>query len=305
MQVTDAMVAAAQDATPRWMNATDSEIRYIIEAALTVAGEVAVDVTANIRIQIDETEFRSSVADAVERLHDELPRDDEGRVTLATLHGAPRSVEVNLGGDMQTVPDGAIRTVRTTPRGGTAVALSDDPYRPLPPVAIPDDLLDVSGFEDPMAMAMQQRVPVAKPRALMNETALAAHFEVPWQTVATWAAYGDGFAPPFPAPATHHAQSGGRLWDMREVETWHKAWLNGKEPYRMPVTEPRPLARQSELHHHLGIGEVAVARMIMGRDSYRPPFPQPVHEGDGDGEALYDPQEVKAWYDALPQAADG
>lgn len=34
MQVTDEMIAAAQDATPRWMNATDSEIRYIIEAAL-------------------------------------------------------------------------------------------------------------------------------------------------------------------------------------------------------------------------------------------------------------------------------
>jgi hypothetical protein len=91
MQVTDAMVAAAQDATPRWMNATDSEIRHIVEAALAAAGEVAVDVTANIRIQVDETEFRSSVADAIERLSNALPRNAEGRITLATLRGATAS----------------------------------------------------------------------------------------------------------------------------------------------------------------------------------------------------------------------
>lgn len=73
----------------------------------------------------------------------------------------------------------------------------------------------------------------------------------------------------------------------------------------VPVAEPRPLARQSELHLYLGIGEVAMARMIRFRDDYRPQTPLPVHEATADSEALYDPEEVKAWYDALPQAADG
>lgn len=75
--------------------------------------------------------------------------------------------------------------------------------------------------------------------------------------------------------------------------------------HSIPVTEPRPLARQSALHLHLGIGEVAMVRMVRFRDDYRPPTPLPIHEATADSEALYDPEEVKAWYDALPQEADG
>ena len=89
MQVTPEMVAAAQAATPRWMNATDSEIRYIIEAALEVAGDVELPVVANVRVQIDEPAFHASVAEAVQRMNDGLPRDRNGLITIATLLGKP------------------------------------------------------------------------------------------------------------------------------------------------------------------------------------------------------------------------
>lgn len=236
MQVTDEMVAAAQDATPRWMNATDSEIRYIVEAALAVAGEVAVDVTANIRIQVDEDEFRSSVADAVERLSNALPRNAEGRVTLATLHGAPRSVEVNLGGDMIPDRDGVHRIVRTGPHGDAgerAPLCGLDPYGPLPPMVIPANhpLLDTRGFDD------------------------------------------------LSAPTPNVQQS-------------------------IPVTEPRVPIAESALHLYLGVKREVIARMVVQRDDYRPPMPRPVRENDYH-EPLYDGKAVKAWYDALPQEADG
>lgn len=92
--------------------------------------------------------------------------------------------------------------------------------------------------------------------------------------------------------------------DKTIIETLARV-LGPAKQQSMPVTEPRPLARQSALHLHLGIGEVAMARMIRFRDDYRPPTPLPIHEATADSEALYDPEEVKAWYDALPQAADG
>jgi hypothetical protein len=201
MQVTDAMVAAAQDATRRWMNATDSEIRYIVEAALEAAGSIDLPVTATVRVQIDEQAFHASAAEAVQRLHDGLPRDAEGRITLASLRG---------DADRHEVPDGT----------------TDGPQQS---AIISDALLDTSGFEDVAAVAAQR-------------------------------------------------------------------W--------MPVTSPRPLATADQLHHHLGIGAVEVANMLLHRNDYRPPFPAPVHEADARHAARYDPQGVKTWYDALPQAVD-
>jgi len=75
------------------------------------------------------------------------------------------------------------------------------------------------------------------------------------------------------------------------------------KPHRVPVTEPRPLATASELHLYLGESRECIARMIVQRDGYDPPMPEPVRHDDG-YEPLYDPHAVKAWYDALPQAAN-
>lgn len=79
--------------------------------------------------------------------------------------------------------------------------------------------------------------------------------------------------------------------------------------HRIPVTEPRPLASEGELHLHLGLSREVVGRMIVQRNQYDPPFPQPVGQYTKDRkrsfpEPLYDPEAVKAWYNALPQAAD-
>lgn len=73
----------------------------------------------------------------------------------------------------------------------------------------------------------------------------------------------------------------------------------------IPVTEPRPLATVSQLHHHIGESLEFVLRAIVHGDDYDPPFPEPVRLYGEDREPLYDPDAVKAWYDALPQAADG
>lgn len=182
MQVTWEMVQAAQAATPRWMEATDSEINAILQAALNAAPKA----TGGL---VDGPLFR--------------PR--AGCMGDGYVLPPGAAVIVNLGGDMLHTSPGAKRVVQTKPSGGAGE---------------PDSA--------------------------------------------------------------------------------------GPNPYRpMPVTEPRPLARQSALHLHLGIGEVAMARMIRFRDDYRPPTPLPIHEATADSEALYDPEEVKAWYDALPQAADG
>lgn len=79
----------------------------------------------------------------------------------------------------------------------------------------------------------------------------------------------------------------------------------GPNPYRpMPVAEPRPLASASQLHLHLGVLPAVVTRMILNGDDYSPPFPRAICEYGEDREPLYDPEAVKAWYDALPQAAD-
>jgi hypothetical protein len=75
--------------------------------------------------------------------------------------------------------------------------------------------------------------------------------------------------------------------------------------HSIPVTEPRPLATVGELHHYLGESREFVLHAAAGMPEYDPPFPDPVREYGEDREPLYDPQAVKAWYDALPQAADG
>lgn len=75
--------------------------------------------------------------------------------------------------------------------------------------------------------------------------------------------------------------------------------------HRIPVTEPRPLATVGELHLYLGESREFVLRAAAGVPEYDPPFPKPVREYGEDREPLYDPKAVKAWYDALPQAADG
>lgn len=90
--------------------------------------------------------------------------------------------------------------------------------------------------------------------------------------------------------------------DQAETEAPTKL-VDERKPHTLPVTEPRPLATASELHFYLGESRECVARMIAQRDGYDPPMPEPVRHDDG-YEPLYDPHAVKAWYDALPQAAD-
>jgi hypothetical protein len=196
MQVTPEMVAAAQAATPRWMNATDGELRRLLQAAFEVAGDVELPVVATVRVQIDEPAFHASVAEAVQRMNDGLPRDRNGLITIATLLG--------------------------TPTTDTSI------YRRPTPMQIPDELLSTEGFEDLQAMAYQQ----------------------------------------------HH----------------------------IPVTEPRPAATIDDIAAVLGVHRLTVIDWITQPYHH---FPAPVFPSNIAERSLYDLDAVKAWYDALPQAADG
>lgn len=265
MQITEAMVTAAQDATPRWMNATDSEIRAIVQAALDTAGSIELPVTATIRVQIDEQAFHASAAQAVQHLHDTLPRNQNGRVTIASLSGTPVTAEA-----------------RCCICGSTHVDCRSYLGQP---------------WCWPCADGQQT--------FLVGEAGIATKLDVPQHTANTWIRYGDGFVPPFPSAIRMTPDGREGLYSLREVETWHKAWLNGKPPLRMSVTEPRPLATTGQLHHHLGESREFVLRAIVHGDDYDPPFPRAVCEYGEDREPLYDPEAVKAWYDALPQATDG
>ena len=235
---------------------------------------------------------------------------------LAALGGHPlprgATVEVNLGGDMIPRRDGVTQVLRTRPHGDTGEHEASDgtPYGPQPSMVIPDERCCICGSTD-VDYRNYLGQPWCWPCAdgqqtfLVNEAGIATKFDVPQHTANTWIRYGDGCVPPFPSAIRMTSDGREGLYSLREVETWHKAWLNGKQPFRMSLTEPRPLATVGELHHHLGESREFVLRAAAGMPEYDPPFPDPVCEYGEDREPLYDPQAVKAWYDALPQAADG
>lgn len=239
MQVTPEMIAAAQEATPRWMNATDSELRYILEAALDAMPKAT---GGHVREPI-----------VVDRCFPELqqfklnpPITVPAGATITFLLASGPGVNVDGVASMTRMD---VTSEAEKPEGVAAHWLigkaaddepeqeADDLHRLAPPPTIPDEMLSTDGYED-------------------HAAALVADME------------------------------------RRAAQQW------------IPVTEPRPLATINQLRYHLGESLDFVLGATLRSSGYDPPFPEAVRQGKN-GEPLYDPDAVKAWYDALPQAADG
>jgi predicted DNA-binding transcriptional regulator AlpA len=262
MQVTEAMVAAA-DAQLLPVGGEDGElisIGYVrewlpaaIQVALDAAGDIDLPINANVRVTIDRAAFYRSIVEAVDRLHATLPKDDDGRIDIATMQAAIRTPATG-GVIRMATPEERTQRLRELP--GTLATRRRSPWpgqhgpELVEPIRLTGDrsriadrmaaycepIVTDAGLEGPDVTDAtgQSGIPVSSPTTpgsftfdlgaeynpleLVSLPAIAAHLGVSEDQVDEWVKLGPRIR--FPEPIKRLAT--GPLYHLGAIDEWYQ-----------------------------------------------------------------------------------